>query len=123
MLATAAWLDPDPRGFGTHVQLGLPPCGFRWLTGLACPGCGLTTAFAHAIRGEWMLSFSANPLGLVLFCGVVACLPIALLGALRGWSLADAVDRFRIGRWALAVAGCATAVWVARVAREALQVL
>jgi hypothetical protein len=33
MLAAAAWLQPDPRGFGTHQQLGLPPCTFQALFG------------------------------------------------------------------------------------------
>ena len=42
----AVWLKPDPRGFGTHQQLGLPPCTFRSLTGTNCPHCGLTTSFS-----------------------------------------------------------------------------
>lgn len=115
MLAIAALLEPDARGYGTHAQLGLPPCGFRWVTGLACPGCGLTTAFAHSIRGNWALSFAANPLGVLLFFAVCACVPIAFVAAARGWSLGTVVDRFAMGRWALAVAGCATVLWVVRI--------
>ena len=103
VLVLAAWLEPDTRGYGTHGQLGLPPCGFRSLTGLACPGCGLTTAFAEAIRGNWALGFAANPLGLVLFAVVCAGVPMALVAAARGWSFGAVVDRFAVGRWALAV--------------------
>lgn len=116
VLALAAWLEPDARGYGTHAQLGLPPCGFRWLTGLACPGCGLTTAFAHGIRGEWMHAAAANPFGLVLFVVVCAAVPVALFAAVRGWSFGTMLDRFALGRWALAVAGCAAAVWIVRLA-------
>ena len=28
VLSMAAAIEPDPRGYGTHTQLGLPPCGF-----------------------------------------------------------------------------------------------
>ena len=28
VLAIARWLEPDPKGFGTHMQLGLPACQF-----------------------------------------------------------------------------------------------
>ena len=34
VLGVAAWLKPDPRGFGTHQQLGLGKCGMLVTTGL-----------------------------------------------------------------------------------------
>ncbi len=116
MLVAAAWIDPDPRGYGTHTQLGLPPCGFLALTGSRCPGCGLTTAFAYGVRGQWWLAGTSNPLGLVLFLIVGATVPVGILGALRGWSFAAVVDRLALDRWALVVAGCAVALWVVRFA-------
>jgi hypothetical protein len=116
LLATAAVIEPDARGFGTHTQLGFPPCGFLTLTGLPCPGCGLTTAFAHGIRGQWSLAASANPLGLALFFVVCASIPLGILAAVRSWSLDVLIERFALNRWALAVAGCAVAVWVVRLA-------
>ncbi|MDH4282303.1 MAG: DUF2752 domain-containing protein [Myxococcales bacterium] len=115
-LAGAAALEPDVRGYGTHTQLGLPPCGFLLLTGSPCPGCGLTTAFAHAIRGQWLLAAGANPLGLVLFVVVCCCVPMSVTAALRGWSVDAVIQRFALSRWALAVAGCAVVVWVVRLA-------
>jgi hypothetical protein len=116
VLAVALSIEPDVRGLGTHTQLGLPPCGFLSLTGSPCPGCGLTTAFAHGIRGQWLLAASANPLGLALFLVVSACIPLGLAAALRSWSVDEVVDRFGLNRWALAVAGCAFLVWVVRFA-------
>jgi hypothetical protein len=44
----------------------LPPftiCLFHRLTGLDCPGCGLTRAFLSAGRGHWSEAFALNPLG------------------------------------------------------------
>lgn len=74
MMAIAMWLTPDPRGFGTHLQLGLPECGFRSVMGLNCPHCGLTTSFAWFVRGQWLRSFQANPAGLLLaLSGLVFC--------------------------------------------------
>jgi hypothetical protein len=57
----AASLEPDPRGYGTHQRLGLPPCTFQLLFGLKCPSCGSTTSFAHFVRGHWYESVCANP--------------------------------------------------------------
>jgi len=116
VLAAAAVIEPDARGYGTHMQLGLPPCGFLLLTGSPCPGCGLTTAFAHGIRGDWVLAASANPLGLALFLVVCFSIPLGVTAALRGWSLDAAIQRFSLNRWGLALAGCAVVVWVVRFA-------
>lgn len=114
VLVVAAFLVPDARGYGTHTQLGLPPCGFLTWTGAPCPGCGLTTSFALGIRGRWASAFDANPLGLALFLLTCLGIPFGLAGAFRGWSLEAAVDRFALHRWALAMAACAAVLWVAR---------
>lgn len=116
VLAAAAAIEPDFRGYGTHTQLGLPPCGFLLLTGSPCPGCGLTTAFAHGIRGQWSLAATANPLGLALFLVVCLCIPLGVTAALRGWSLDAAIERFSLNHWGLALAGCAVVIWVVRFA-------
>jgi Protein of unknown function (DUF2752) len=69
----AASLQPDPRGFGTHRQLGLPPCTVRLLFGIPCPSCGMTTSFAHLMQGQLEDAFRANPAGplLAAVCGVL----------------------------------------------------
>lgn len=64
--AVAWMLNPDPRGFGTHQQLGLPPCTFQLLYRFPCPGCGMTTSFSHFVRGQFASSFHVNPAGFLL---------------------------------------------------------
>ena len=68
---TARQLHPDARGFGTHQQLGLPPCEFHRMTGIACPGCGLTTSFAHTSHGELLGAFKSHLMGPSLFAAVL----------------------------------------------------
>jgi hypothetical protein len=84
VMVIALWLTPDPRGFGTHLQLGLPECGFRSATGMNCPHCGMTTSFAWFVRGQWLRSFQVNPAGLMLAMSVVVLCPWFLAVAVRG---------------------------------------
>jgi Protein of unknown function (DUF2752) len=63
LLVLARRLEPDPRGFGTHTQLGLRPCVFLAVTGRLCPTCGMTTSFAWLTRGRIDRSWKANPAG------------------------------------------------------------
>lgn len=116
LLAAASRLTPDPRGHGTHTQLGLPPCGFLWLTELPCPACGMTTAFAHGVRGSFAQAAVANPVGFVLFLLVCLLVPFGLWAAVRGWSFDLLIDRFSLHRWALLLAGGTCLVWLGRVA-------
>jgi hypothetical protein len=39
-----------------------PPCLFRALTGLQCPGCGSTRALHHLLHGEFARAFRYNPM-------------------------------------------------------------
>jgi len=66
VLGLAARLTPNPRGYGTHLQLGLAPCGMLVTTGLPCPTCGMTTAFAYTMHGDLVHAFLAQPGGLAL---------------------------------------------------------
>lgn len=54
VLAIAVSVSPSRDGVGTHRQLSIYhyPCGFLTMTGLPCPTCGMTTAFAHTVRGQ-----------------------------------------------------------------------
>lgn len=65
-LGWASRLEPDPRGYGTHRQLGLPECLFRVIFQRPCPACGLTTSVAWFVRGQWQAAIQANPAGVVL---------------------------------------------------------
>ena len=79
-------LTPDPRGYGTHEQLGSAPCGFLLVTGYPCPTCGMTTAFCHAVRGRWLAAVRVQPAGFVF------ALATALAGILGACALL-------VGRW------------------------
>jgi hypothetical protein len=87
VLGVARWLRPDPAGFGTHQQLGLPPCQFARLTGRPCPSCGMTTAFAWTVRGRFDRAWGANPAGALLAPACAALVPWLLVGAARGKAL------------------------------------
>lgn len=88
LLAVAAWLRPDPHGSGTHTQLGFAPCGMLIMTGLPCPTCGMTTAFAHTVRGQFVRAFLAQPAGLLLALVTMLLIPLSLLALFRGrWSI------------------------------------
>lgn len=82
LLALAMVLEPDTRGFGTHERLGLPPCSFRQLTGYRCPSCGMTTSWAHLVRGRIVAAFRDNAGGALL--GLVS-LMLAPWSMLSGW--------------------------------------
>ncbi len=84
VLGLACWLNPDERGFGTHEQLGLPPCAFRALTGIPCPSCGMTTSFAHVMRGRLLTAAWTNAGGCVLALGLVGLIPWCLASAAVG---------------------------------------
>jgi hypothetical protein len=70
--AFAIYLNPDPHQHGTHRQLGLPPCPSVLLLDRPCPGCGLTTAFAHIVRGQLIPAFNANAFGPILYLALTA---------------------------------------------------
>lgn len=81
VLGIAVWLDPDNRGFGTHEQLGLPPCGYLETTGELCVSCGMTTSFAHMAEADPVPAWQANPVGVALFLLTLAT-PFWLIHAL-----------------------------------------
>ncbi|MBK8913430.1 MAG: DUF2752 domain-containing protein [Phycisphaerales bacterium] len=84
VLLTAALLRPDPRGFGTHEQLGMARCGWLVRSRLPCPTCGMTTAFSHAVRGSVVSAWTSQPAGLLMALGMMAALPLALWSLVSG---------------------------------------
>jgi hypothetical protein len=66
VLGVAIGLKPDPRGIGSHRQLRLQACQFEVQTGMPCPTCGMTTSYAHFVRGELLASLYVQPAGTVL---------------------------------------------------------
>ena len=93
-LAMAAWLRPDPNGFGTHQQLGLPPCTIVWMFGFRCPSCGMTTSWSHAVRGQWLQAIGCNAGGALLAAMAMVAGPWLLVSAMRGrWLVGRPGDR------------------------------
>jgi len=88
-LMLAMYLQPDGRGHGTHQQLGLPPCAFKFLLNIPCPSCGMTTSWALAVRGNWQESIQANSGGFFLFLITAVSIPTLLATSILGrlpWS-------------------------------------
>ena len=83
-LGIARALEPEARGYGTHRALGISPCSVPLVTGYPCPTCGMTTAFAHAVRGEWIRAFNAQPAGWALCVAVMAVAGLALSVLITG---------------------------------------
>jgi uncharacterized protein DUF2752 len=109
-------LTPARAGFGTHTQLGLPPCGFRALTTLPCPACGLTTAFAHMARLEITSAVHAHVLGFPLFLVTMLALPLGVIACVRALPIANTIELLRLRQLAVMMSFAALISWVARVA-------
>lgn len=110
--ALASTLKPDPRGFGTHQSLGLPPCTFRVLFDIPCPSCGMTTSFSHLMRGNLSQALRANPGGVLLALVCAIQVPWCWWSAARG-RLAWVSDPGQSMIWLLvAVAGVCLVNWI-----------
>lgn len=103
--------DGNPLRMASHQSLGMPPCRFKDMTGMPCPSCGMTTSFAHLVRGDVWNSVRANWVGtgLAVFCALL--IPWCLVSAVRGrylWVrrieaalafLVGVFTVFMLGRW------------------------
>lgn len=92
-------------------------CPLRRVSGLPCPGCGMSRAFAHLAKGEWAAAASDH----LLAYGVAAELGLAWLA----WGAALARRRpVRLpgwtGRVALAHLAVLVAFWLGRVSTGTL---
>jgi hypothetical protein len=114
--SAGAVLEPDPRGWGTHQQLGFRPCLPMVLWNVPCPGCGVTTAVALAVHGEARASLRAQPFGLVT---------LGVLAAFAVWSSAQHVrgrdvwlesKRIAWKRWGSLLGTAALVAWVYKIA-------
>ncbi len=76
-IGAAFLLSPD------HIEDGPVLCPFRAVTGLPCPGCGLTRSWVYGAHGWWPESFSANPFGLVALAAVVTFVVLVVVRRAR----------------------------------------
>ncbi len=107
-------LDPDPRGFGTHQRLGLPPCTIRTLFGIPCPSCGMTTSFANITKGHWQAAIHANLAGLVLSLICAVLVPWCWLSAFYGRLCWVQRPAYFAAFVLVGVSGLATVEWMVR---------
>jgi hypothetical protein len=116
-LATAFALKPDPTGCGTHRQLGLPPCTFQLVLGIPCPSCGMTTSWAHALRGQMLAALRANVGGTLLCLGSLAAVPWLVACAWAGRWLPRAVRDQEIAWASLGLVTITLVDWAIRLVR------
>lgn len=83
-LAGATVMSPEQAANGPVV------CPFRLLTGLPCPGCGLTRAWVFALHGDLGAAMSANPFVLVTLPAAVVLVIAAGAAFVRRRPLPDA---------------------------------
>ena len=116
VLVIARVVTPDPSGYGTHEQLGLPACLFRVVTSLPCPACGLTTSFAHMARLDVLAAARAHALGVPLFVATVAAVPFSIAGALRAWRFGATLRALNASEASLVAVGMLALAWAVRLA-------
>lgn len=64
------------------IDFTLPgTCSFYRVTGIPCPGCGLTRCFVSLAHGDWRRAWHFNPAGFLVFAIVVSQIPY------RTWQL------------------------------------
>ena len=98
--------------FGLGGDSWLPGCMFRELTGLHCPGCGMTRAVQAVVHGEMAKAFRFNPLGMILLPLVGVGICMEMLGWARGRPLPFRSVRGVWGVWT--VAGVVALFWILR---------
>ena len=59
----SVFYTPEARAGGEYFSI----CAFKYLTGLPCPGCGLTHSFCSIGKGDLSNAFSYHLLGPPLF--------------------------------------------------------
>ncbi len=63
--------------YGVVSTLGFGiPCVFEFITGLKCPGCGITTAIVFLLQGDFSSAFRAN---IGLFIVLPLLIPVVIL--------------------------------------------
>lgn len=115
LLAVAFVLKPDPRQYGTHQQLGLPPCTIETLFEVRCPSCGMTTSWAWMMNGRPWQSWQANAGGALLAVVSLVAGPWLLASGLAGRWIGGSINEWIVVSIALAIATVTLADWTWRV--------
>ncbi len=108
----ARLLVPDPRGLGTHEQLGLPPCTTALLFGIPCPTCGMTTAFSLMARGRVLDAFRTQPAGAFFSIAAAMIAVFCVVFAAIGKGPAMRLTARQVGAAVVAVVVIVIAAWI-----------
>jgi uncharacterized protein DUF2752 len=87
-------------------------CLFRGLSGLPCPGCGITTSLLALARGDAPASWAANPAGVAVAAMLVGQAVVSAVAMARGTPV-DGSLRWLTWLDRMAIGGL-MAVWVSR---------
>ena len=107
--------EPDPRGFGTHEQLGLAPCRMMQWTDIPCPGCGVTTSVVLTTQGQPVEAFLSQPFGVLCVLALPLLSVWALVGHFRGQDLYRNIEERR-GPWVRVTWLLLLAAWIYKIA-------
>jgi hypothetical protein len=92
------------------ITAGPSLCPFKVITGLPCPGCGMTRSVVALLHGDLAVSAYYHPLGLPF---VLAMLALAIVDA-RGWWRGSRPGRPSLpSSWLLERVMSSPAPWVA----------
>lgn len=114
LLVVASQLQPDPRGLGTHQQLGLPPCTFSMLFGQRCPACGMTTSWSLVTHGRVSEALNNHISGTVLAGLALTGGLTAVVAAARGKWFAWRPTERTVALAAVLLAGLIVGEWTIR---------
>src|SRR5262245_5512911 len=109
-------LEPDPRGWGTHEQLGFRPCFPMRVWNFPCPGCGVTTSIALAAHGQPLAALRTQPFGLVVLATALVIAVRALAGHVRGQDLWAELARIEWKRSGKILATLGLLAWCYKIA-------
>ena len=102
-LAIAAYALRETAGAGW-----MPGCHFRRITGLECPGCGMTRGTYALLHGRFLDAFMFNPVGMIIF-------PLALIGlgleAIAWVMNRPSLFKLSLGRWGAAIIAVVLILW------------
>jgi len=104
-------LSPDGRGYDTHTQLGLEPCGWPAVHGIPCPTCGCTTAACHLVHGSVISAFVTQPFGAALALVGLLLGVHALYCLVRGRSFLDLLVRVPAAKILIVAVALFFAAW------------
>jgi hypothetical protein len=116
LLALGRSLTPDPRGFGTHEQLGFQPCLPMRQWNVPCPGCGVTTSIVLVAHGRPLAALATQPLGPIALACAFAAAVRAAIGHARGWDLALDFRRVSWRRWGSVLVALGALAWMYKLA-------